>query len=301
MDKQLETKSPSLERSNYQKIRSILLKVMIICFSASAILGILLVLLSEVVDSDFAEFFLKLISTLLIVGALALFSMNNFTRLVTQDKIARIFPKAALVSNLFWAIPWILLVWGVMDLVGRAMGWCVLNRSWYYYSYSYYDCSRSYYDFISIVWRLVGVAVTISLCCTILSNFLVMKKSTPAISILQKTTITLTSILGIYVLCCIIADKMLLDDCWQLLAVMAIIEIFGLVVTPILAKVHKSQEMKQALRAQVAPSIDEQKLRAEIEQEVRAKILAEQQAAAQPAKPEPETQNSQPENSSPEL
>ena len=245
-----------------KKIKKILLISTITLFSISAFLGIIFVLVG--VDSTAW----KIIGTTAILGLLSLLSMNNVFRLESEQKQIKILSITALISNIFWSIPWIFIVW---DIFRTFM--CDESTVTGYYGYSYRDCSRSFYDFMEFIYKLVGTAGIISATTTVVANFLNMKNYSSAIKALKITAISSAIFLGAYFLPAIwFEDGGYISDTWRLIAVVAIIFVFSSIITPILAKIAKNKEKN----SNAAPRVDEVQLREQIEAEVRAKIAQEQ-------------------------
>lgn len=264
-------------------------------FSASAVMGIFFLWFG----TDEAGG--RVISTTSIMGLLALFSMNNIIRMESGKQRVRMFSVTALVANIFWALPWILLVWGVFAALSP---YCHVETHTLTYThdvYTYQSCDQQYYDMLSGLWKLVAIAGIISVVTTLAASFLNIKNYSPILRWLKIVTIVCAVGLGIFFIICLLFDAWPEWEVWRLLAMMAIVMVFGLIVTPIVAKVQSKRE-KDAMRVTYAgvgtttnmntseatpviatdtQQISEQmesRLRRQIERELRVKIEAEVRA-----------------------
>jgi polyhydroxyalkanoate synthesis regulator phasin len=91
-------------------IKRMLLFSTITLFSISAFLGIVFVLVS----ADSTAW--KISGTVFVFALLSLFSMNNVFRLESERKSVKYLSVVALISNIFWSLPWILIIWNVFGL-----------------------------------------------------------------------------------------------------------------------------------------------------------------------------------------
>ena len=240
-------------------IKRMLLFSTITLFSISAFLGIVFVLVS----ADSTAW--KISGTVFVFALLSLFSMNNVFRLESERKSVKYLSVVVLISNIFWSLPWILIIWNVF---GLAMCTETVIR----YTYSYSQCPESYYDVMRFIYQLAGTAGIISLTVTVVANLLHIKDYSMAIKYLRISGISSAIFLGVYFLPSIwFSEANYISDTWRLIAVVAIIFAFSTIVTPILVKITRNK----LERATPAPQMDEARLRQEIEAEVRAKIAQE--------------------------
>lgn len=255
--------------SNLQRIKKFFLIATIFLFSVSALLGIFFILFGADETGG------RVISTTAILGLLSLLTMNNLARAENKDVAVKFTSIGAIIFNVVWTIPWICLVWDVF----RKM---MCEKSYYRYGGGeFYDCMghSDYFDMVDNLWKIVGTALIVSISLTIISSFLKFKKYNNVIQALKITTIVCTIILGFYFINSILTEEwswLWGHGGWRLLAVVAVILVFCLIVTPILVGVKSSRE-KLAKDFKRQSKESEAELRVRLEKEIRAEIAKEQE------------------------
>lgn len=242
-------------------IKRFLLFSTISLFSLAAFLGVIFVLIG--VD----ETAWKVCSTVLVFALLSLFSMNNIFRIESKRKTVKNLSIIALISNIFWSIPWIIFIWEPFKVFI-----CTQTVSYYGYNNLSLQCPVGYQNFMEALNTLSSTAIIISMVTTINSNFMNIKDYSPAIRYLRIAAISSATFLGVYFLPAVWKlDSEYISSTWRLITIVSIVFVFSAIITPILAKVARN---KTQATAPVSPS-DEARLRQEIEAEVRAKIAQE--------------------------
>jgi hypothetical protein len=132
---------------------------------------------------------------------------------------------------------------------------------------------------MELVAKIAGTAGIISVMTTVIANFLTLKDYTEIIKTFKGITIVCAGFLAVYFLPAIWFEELdgYVEDTWRLIAIVGILFVFGAIVTPILVKVAKGK-LNKATPTVVVQQVDEAKLRQEIEAQVRAEIVREQQA-----------------------
>ncbi|MDR1969765.1 MAG: hypothetical protein LBQ11_00235 [Candidatus Nomurabacteria bacterium] len=254
-----------MQKISIKDIKRALLIATITLFSVSTFLAIIFVLLGT------DETGWRIMGTTAILGLLALLSMNNVFRLENEQKTTRILSTTALISNVFWSIPWIFLVWNLFKII-----LCGESTAGHY---PLRDCSVNYYTFMDLVGKIAITAGIISATSTVVANFLTIKNYSTAIKALRSMGISCAIFSGVYFMPAIWLVSDYLEWSWRLFAIACIVLVFSCIVTPILAKVEKGKMQKPV--SVPAPLVDEAKLREEIEAKVRAEITAEREQASQ--------------------
>ena len=155
----------NLNEVDLKQIKRVLLRTTISLFTFSAVVAIIIVLGAAEFDSTIG----RIIGTTTILGLLSMLSMNNVDRLDSESIAARSLSAVALVSNLVWAIPWLLLGWEVFD-----------------------------YTLLTPLMRVILTAGVISSATTSIAHYLNLKRFNSAISALRVTAILSTIFLGSY-------------------------------------------------------------------------------------------------------
>lgn len=104
--------SSIISKSNLEKIerlRQVVLKVGIWTLVGGVVLGALMILTAG--EDVFGEVIGKLMGTIFIVALAMMISVNNFRRLVSDDSTVGTFALIGLVSNIVWAVLWVLILW----------------------------------------------------------------------------------------------------------------------------------------------------------------------------------------------
>lgn len=266
----------------------------VILLSACAFMGILAIF----VEANLTLF--CLLSTLVILYLIFLVSMEDIRVLFNPNLSQNWLAVVALVANVFWGLPWILVVWG------------------------------AFVDFddltVETIWRVIGSSAVISVYCTVLPMVLSGLREKPGVmKFFQSLPVVCATFLAIDFLVAIWAPDAGADLLGKFILAEIILIILQVLVAQILGyssykglkvdrsvfengapaqpnksvnvapqapqtqshdqnlevQSHPSQAQNQQpsedrSRAQTSPSLDEARLRAEIEREVRAKIAAEQ-------------------------
>ncbi len=254
------------------------LYAMITCFSICGIILILSILGILNSNSATTNFILRLWGSSAVLGLFSLFTMNNLFRYEETDKkYVKGTSIAAIVMNIIWVLPWILVVWGLFD-------------------------SASFVTVMNIV-KIIANGIVLAIILTIFAEYLGYKDYTPAIRVMKYLSLGLTAFVGGYTLIQMNASTNIFglgSGFYTMLAIMVVILIFCLIVTPILVRVQKrkngedkkvvvvnqlSAEDEAAMKDKIRSEM-EAEMRAKIEQEVRAEMSAQNQAAAPAPAPE---------------
>ncbi len=265
--------SQPTSRINLNDIKKYLVIATIILICSCAFLAILMIFFGTNIT------LLKVISTLLIMYLVLMYSTNNFVRMDNSLMLVRALSITALIANFFWSILWILLVWGVFG------AWDTTTQN--------------------TVWRIIGSGAVISAFCTFLSSQVVHITGQPAIiKFFKSLPLVCAAFLGIDLLLVIWIDDMGGDMIWKLILSEIILVALQGIITAILRR--NAWRLESSHNAQMSPSVPtaqeddtnakqilqnqdnanepaivqektyEDELREQIEQEVRAKIAAEQ-------------------------
>ena len=262
-----------------EKLRKPLLYAVIGLFGLSALLGIFFILASP------DQMGSRVIATTTLLAFFALFSLNNINRL-NASGAPKTLSIIALISNVFWCLPWLLTVWDIF-------AWTMCTRQYFSYHpeieglYSY-SCTNTYYDFMQIMYKVIWLAASISFATTFSANFLKLKNYNTAIRALKNTAIASITFIVIYITPAILWETWsYASDSWQLIAISGILFAFSAITTPILHSVskRKAKEIAQQhdMNAQIAAekqkvSDDMANIRAELEDKIRKEIEAEIEA-----------------------
>ena len=250
-----------------QQFKQPLRTATIALLSMSAALGIILVLTGAEGTAW------QIVGTTTILGLLSLLSMNNIFRLESGKPSIRVLSATALISNLFWSLPCILIIWDLLELLfcGNSH-----NTGSYYSSY-YQSCGMT----LRPIYNITITASILSMTTTAIANYLSIDAYSENIRRLRTLSVICASWIGVYFLPVIWFDEdSYLELTWRLTAVVAILLVFSNITLPMLVKSELAKVRRErSAQAQAAPTlpIDEAKLRREIEAEVRAKIATEQQ------------------------
>lgn len=231
---------------------------------------------------------LKVLSTLLIMYLVLVYSSNNLVRVEDSLALVRSLSIAALMANFFWSFLWILLVWGV---------------------FGEFDGASQ-----DLVWRVIGTAAVISVFCTYLSSSVVRIVGQPTvIKFFKSLPLICAAFLGLNSLLLIWIDNM--DD--EFTEKQILVEIILVALQAIITSIFKRNAEHLGIKdaspetqstptdspnppvttapedhtsaspevKEIETTTSEAELRAQIEKEVRAKIAAEQ-AAQQNSNPE---------------
>ncbi len=211
----------------------------------------------------------RILMTTLFTAVASLFAMGGVARLEDEQRLIKTLSVVSLIVNALWLLGALILVWDLLS----SLGICNTNiSSDFPGGYDYMLCGQ----LEEILTKLTVTAFIITSLTALTAKFLSFKRNDSIISGLVTLTISSASLLSLVGLS-ILWQKHggdALTANWQLLTIFGILTVFGLVVTPVLIR---AQAYKQKSQAAVSDE-ERQRLRQEIEQEVRAKIAAEQQA-----------------------
>lgn len=102
-----------------EDLRKIVLKSAIWVLVGAVIVGALTILFG---GSESGDVMGKFMGTLFIVALMMMISVNNFKMVATENSEIQIFALIGLVSNIFWAVLWILLCWNPEWFIMRSRG-----------------------------------------------------------------------------------------------------------------------------------------------------------------------------------
>ncbi len=272
------------------------------CFSFDALMGILFILFPQLFAAS--EVVLRVVATTSILGLFCLLTMNNILRRESKDRFIRISATVAMIVNIFWLIPWILIVWNSFDgLMDRCD-----SPTYPYYSYrsseserrearrqyeererQYNLCMKSYRNAIEISWKLIGDGIVIAIFFTGLANYLAINSRSKAVVATKTTALVTGSILALFLVAEITFNGLSIDATTsKMLAILGIIFIFCVIMVPILVRSEKRKSGKNEMAgndisgtdevevAQVPKRVTEEgELRRRIELELRGQIEAE--------------------------
>ena len=258
------------------------LYAMIGCFSVAALIGIIFILAGSNMSSATRDLLGKTWASVAVLGLFSLFTMNNLFRRESNKNYVKIASTAALVLNIVWVLPWLLIVWSAFDGLKAN---CTYSSSYSYYGYSsesyqkYETCMKPYHDAVTAAAKILANGIVLAIILTMVAEYLGYEDYTQAIKIMKYLTLTLAVIIGGYFLLQINVTNFQIDESVaKLLAVGLIILIFCAVVTPVLVKVQKKKNAPavaaaDGATAQVAAMpVNEDALRAKIRAEVEAEL-----------------------------
>lgn len=238
-------------------IKRVLFISTISLFSLSALIGIIVIL-----GAATGNLTGQIISTTALLGFFALFNLNNLIRTENPQPLVRYPAIIAMVANVFWLVPWLIMIWGIFEPNCDN-------------SANYSSCMSGWYSFQEVAWQTINVAAIMSILASIVSNFMSFKCKTAAVRVLSIITIVSGILSGINEIIMINIPLSSELEIWRFFLITLIILVFGLITTPIVEKISRSKyETKQKDNNPTA-ALNEQQLRAQIEAEVRAKIEAE--------------------------
>ena len=293
------------------------------CFSLTALIGIVFILGGSSIKGETAEFLGRFCASAAVIGLFSLFTMNNLFRRESNKNYVKIASTAALVLNLVWVLPWLLIVWNAFD--GMKADCHYPNYPSYSYSrysldydeseyqrrhaeydeaVSKYDtCMEPYENAIETSWKVMANGIILAILLTLAAEFLGYEDYTPVIKVMKYTTLVFAAIIAGYALLQINTKNFQIDETTaRILAVGFIILMFCAIVTPILVKVQKKKTNHAADTPSSAPTIqapasakDEKALReqiraeveAELREKIRAEVLAELKAEKEASASEP--------------
>lgn len=295
-----------IENSYPKKLKKIFSVATVILLSACAFLGILAIFFEANLT------LLCLFSTFAIIYLIFLVCMEDIRILSRQDLSGNWLSVVALIANVFWGLPWILVVWG------------------------------AFVDFddltVETIWRVIGTSAVISIYCTLMPKVLTNLRGKPGImQVFQSLPVVCATFLAFDFLVAIWVPEAGVELLSKFFWAECILVFLQLLVSQILGysnykglKVDRSvfensslpnrpQQLQQSQSStqnapashsealqlnteptnaapvdsdrqaaqnvnnnttqvpRPTPSADEGELRAQIEREVRAKIMAEQQ------------------------
>ena len=280
--------------------------IMVGCFLATAFVGIIFILFGSSIGSTTGEFLGKFCATSAVIGLFSLFTMNNLFRLESKKQYVKIASIAALVLNLIWVIPWLLIVWNAFDGLQASCRYPDHPSMYSYESYDdpsyvkrredyydavddYYKCKEPYENMVATAWRIMGSGILLAILLTLTAEFLGYEDYNKTIKIMKYVTLALGVVVCGYALLMINISQFQYDDViTRIIAIDLIIFIFCVIVTPVLVKVQKNKRGVARGTVAAAPSMQPQasattvdvdalraQIRAEVEAELREKIRAE--------------------------
>lgn len=247
------------QTNQLSQIRQFLLYISISLFSVCAFMGIMAALSGPV---DW-----RILMTTLFTAVASLFAMGGVARLEGDQRLIKTLSVVSLIINASWLLGALILVWELL----HSLGICNTNiSSEFPGGYDYMFCGQ----LEEILTKLTITAFIITSLTTLIAKFLSFKRNNSIISGLVTLTISSASLLSLVGLS-ILWQKHggdVLTANWQLLTIFGILTVFGLVVTPVLMR---AQAYKQ--KAQAVSDEERQRLRQEIEREVRAELATKEQ------------------------
>lgn len=235
------------------KTKKILLYITIGLLSFCALVGIIAIFAG--VNSTFW----RVAGTAAILFLVMLFSHTNILRLNTTDKSVLACAVIALISNVFWGIPWILLVWGVFGYI-------------------------SSHDITNIARFIATFALVSFFCTTLARNIPKIKQSTSILKVYSSISTIFVSFICID--CLLVIWEVVYD--YSLLGKFILAELILIllqwIVTTILLHAQnrsnspqpKASSQNDDTRHESGSELSQDQLRAQIEKEIRAQIAAEQ-------------------------
>ena len=209
----------------------------------------------------------RILMTTLFTAVASLFAMGGVARLEGDQRLIKTLSVVSLIINASWLLGALILVWELL----HSLGICNTNiSSEFPGGYDYMFCGQ----LEEILTKLTVTAFIITSLTALTAKFLSFKRNDSIISGLVTLTISSASLLSLVGLS-ILWQKHggdALTANWQLLTIFGILTVFGLVVTPVLMR---AQAYKQ--KAQAVSDEERQRLRQEIEQEVRAELATKEQ------------------------
>ena len=315
---------------------------MIACFSLSALIIIIFILGGwTFMGGAVGMLLLKICASSSVLGLFSLFTMNNLFRRESSNNYVRIASTAALVLNIVWVLPWLLVVWDAFDgLKNRCVEPSYSYYSYYDYDYdsesyrkaeeeyrnawnNYQQCKMPYENALTIASKTIVNGIILAIILTTIAEYLGYENYTSAIRGMKYTTIALAITIGGYILLLINFGEFSLIGpiTVRVLAVGFIVLIFCAIVTPVLVRVQKRKLNPPATAAATTtsneqqaavPVIDEkaikERIRAEVEAEererIRKEVLAEMEAKNNHSEPHYDktiTSSEKPDDSDPYL
>ena len=247
------------QTNQLSQVRQFLLYISISLFSVCALMGIMATLSGPV---DW-----RILTTTLFTAVASLFAMGGVARLEDEQRLIKTLSVVSLIVNALWLLGALILVWELLP----SLGICNTSASYKFAEgYDYMLCGQ----LKETLLKLTITAFIITSLTALTAKFLSFKRNDSIISGLVTLTISSASLLSLVSLS-ILWQKHggdVLTANWQLLTIFGILTVFGLVVTPVLMR---AQAYKQ--KAQAVSDEERQRLRQEIEQEVRAELATKEQ------------------------
>ena len=265
-------------------------------FSLDAVIGIFMILFGSVIHNGLIIG--QIAATAAILGLFSLLTMNNIFRRESRDKIVKISSTAAIIFNIVWIVPWLLIVWNCFDPLMEKCEYPEWPRSSYdsvryetqHQEYMqrvavYNKCMEPYENAIEISWKLIANGIIVAIYLTLLANYTSFKSKTKSIIVMKMLALISGAILAIFLISQITINNIHIDETTaKLLAILGIVFIFCLITTPILVRAEKKKRGKNDMIEEEEPAVapapkpvavDEAALRQKIEAELRPKIEAE--------------------------
>ena len=277
-------------------LRSILLRAAVWVFIAGVVISVIAILFS---DDSSSKYIWKLLGTLFVLALAMVISVNNFKRIESKRADVQGFAMLGLISNILWAIAWILLIWEVFSYLT--------------------PCSTRYncYTELSFFTKFAFIASSLSFLGLLGSNIMAIYEGSKknAIFPIKITAIVCLAYEEIYSICTIIKSNLLPDRLgvlagfcgvvWFIATIIALViassakradgipkkdtsvvadDVQTAPVTPIPTAVKSDDELRTEIEARVRAEMETERAK-QIEEEVRAKLAAEQ--SMQPEQPIP--------------
>lgn len=246
-----------VKTSGHQQIKRYFLIAIVALLSLSAMLGIGMILFGS-----FSWEVVKVIGTTVALGVSALLMSGNVARL-NERSLVRVSMWMALVANFLATLYVILGIWGAFRNSCDGAEYASA-------------CMRNWRSFMEITLKVFLICLNMAFSLSIIGRFLTYRAQRSEVMAVCYATIVVAVILAmifaIMTLFGIETDEVTL----KIIVILCILLVFGLIATPILMALERNRDKKIVESNMVSSGVDEQVLRAQIEQEVRAKIAAEQ-------------------------
>ena len=207
---------------------------------------------------------LRIIGTTLILGIFSSLIVNGISQIDSRNRLLQVLAWISLITSLIASILLILAVWGAFDV--HCPGGYVNYRS--------SACYASWQLMMEFISKALWVCIFVAFTTAIDGRFLQYDNNNWLITVFRGVTITCTTFLGLLFVISTLVEEFP-DFLFKPTIIMVILVVLGLIGTPILCAIDRHRS-RQIIDSQI--QVNEQNLRAKIEQEVRAQIAAEQAA-----------------------
>ncbi|MCL1876989.1 hypothetical protein FWF74_03090 [Candidatus Saccharibacteria bacterium] len=207
-------------------------------FSACALFAIILV----IDGGTNSKVISKLLGTSAVLGLLTLLSLHNIIRMESDNKTIRTLSTVSLISNIFWSIPWLILIWDILTAIMCSETMRTYGSGFYSYSYPMVTCSDGYKGLVTFFMQVAFTAGIISAIATAIANFLNIKNYSPMVKNFKLASIGCGGFLGVYILPGIwINNGQYIADTYKFVLIVFILFIYASVVTAVLVKIERSK------------------------------------------------------------